>query len=153
MLFDILFIFISTLSAKRCPQSTVYSPPSTVYQTSNLQTLKPILRSNPRLRGDPDNSRYGGTHPIQNKLYTQNKPNLGKDGNAPTSLLLTTNDQRLATREAQNKPKQTQFFLSYLRILSSADVEIYGSATLHSARGFYLLRLNQYVKELNIRIH
>jgi len=26
-----------------------------------------------------------------------------------TSLLLTTNDQRLATREAQNKPNQTQF--------------------------------------------
>ena len=41
--------------------------------------------------------------------FMQNKPNFGKDGNAPTSLLLTTNDQRLATREAQNKPKQTQF--------------------------------------------
>ena len=42
-------------------------------------------------------------------IYIQNKPNFRKDGNAPTSLLLTTNDQRLATREAQNKPKQTQF--------------------------------------------
>ncbi len=39
----------------------------------------------------------------------QNKPNFGKDGNALTSLLLTTNDQRLTTREAQNKPDQTQF--------------------------------------------
>jgi len=36
-------------------------------------------------------------------------PICGKDGNAPTSLLLTTNDQRLATREAQSKPNLTQF--------------------------------------------
>jgi len=42
-------------------------------------------------------------------------PIFGKDGNAPTSLLLTTNDQRLTTREAQNKPNQTQFSLSLLR--------------------------------------
>jgi hypothetical protein len=43
----------------------------------------------------------------------QNKPNFGKDGNASSSLLLTTNDQRLTTREAQNKPNtnpiQTQY--------------------------------------------
>jgi len=45
----------------------------------------------------------------QNKpKQTQNKPNHKKAKNAPTSLLLTTNDQRLTTREAQNKPKQTQ---------------------------------------------
>ena len=39
----------------------------------------------------------------------QNKPNLRDNGMNITSLLLTTNDQRLATREAQNKPNQTQF--------------------------------------------
>jgi hypothetical protein len=60
----------------------------------------------------------------QNDLYTlkadpsclkaQNKPNFGKDGNASSSLLLTTNDQRLTTREAQNKPKQTQFKPNWL---------------------------------------
>ena len=44
---------------------------------------------------------------LRTKLFKTN-PISGKDGNAPTSLLLTTNDQRLATREAQNKPKQTQ---------------------------------------------
>jgi hypothetical protein len=38
------------------------------------------------------------------RLKAENKPNLPKDGNASSSLLLTTNDQRLATREAQNKP-------------------------------------------------
>ena len=46
----------------------------------------------------------------------QNKPNFRKDGNAPTSLLLTTNNQRLATREAKNKPKQTQFSI-YMPLL------------------------------------
>jgi hypothetical protein len=46
-----------------------------------------------------------GPHtPDPSCLKAQNKPNLPKDGNAPSSLLLTTNDQRLTTREAQNKP-------------------------------------------------
>ena len=47
-------------------------------------------------------------------LSMQNKPNFGKDGTAPTSLLLTTNNQRLATREAQNKPN----FIHQLRYVA-----------------------------------
>jgi len=50
------------------------------------------------------------TNPIQ----TQNKPNHKNAKNAPTSLLLTTNDLRLTTREAQNKPKQSQLFRHFL---------------------------------------
>ena len=41
------------------------------------------------------------------------KPNFQKDGNAPTSLLLTTNDQRLTTREAQNKPNSNPIKPNY----------------------------------------
>jgi len=55
------------------------------------------------------------TNPIQTQFkpkQTQYKPNSNPITKRPkmnvTSLLLTTNDQRLATREAQNKPKQTQ---------------------------------------------
>ena len=40
----------------------------------------------------------------------QNKPNFRKKEMNPTSLLLTTNNQRLTNREAQNKPNQTQMF-------------------------------------------
>ena len=45
----------------------------------------------------------------QNKLFMQNKPNLNISKCRTSSLLLTTNDQRLTTRQTQNKPNQTQF--------------------------------------------
>ena len=67
-----------------------------------------------RSRRDPESilSCPSGTSwliaPFGNKNM-QNKPNLQVAQINVTSLLLTTNDQRLATREAQNKPKQTQF--------------------------------------------
>ena len=70
-----------------------------------------------RSRRDPESilSCPSGTSwliaPFGNKNM-QNKPNLQVAQINVTSLLLTTNDQRLATREAQNKPnfkpKQTQ---------------------------------------------
>jgi len=41
-------------------------------------------------------------------FFMQNEPKHKKAKNASTSLLLTTNDQRLTTREAQNEPKRTQ---------------------------------------------
>ena len=56
--------------------------------------------------GEPRNSSH---EPRSTNYFMQNKPNFGKDGTALTYLLLTTNNQRLTTREAQNKPKQTQF--------------------------------------------
>jgi len=41
-------------------------------------------------------------------IFIQNEPNLNISKCRTSSLLLTTNDQRLATREAQNKPNLTQ---------------------------------------------
>ena len=88
-IFDILFIFISTLSSAFRPLPSVFCPLSSV--------ICP-LSSDICPKGSTNFDKLCKTNPI-----------CGKDGNAPTSLLLTTNDQRLATREAQNKPKQTQF--------------------------------------------
>ena len=49
----------------------------------------------------------------------QKKPNFGKVGIAPTYLLLTNNDQRLTTREAQNKPKTNPNKPNYSTLFSS----------------------------------
>ncbi len=49
--------------------------------------------------------------PHNYEAIMQNKPNLWEAQMDVTSLLLTTKDQRLMTREVQNKPKQTQFSL------------------------------------------
>jgi len=63
----------------------------------HLRSTNLILRSLVRRRNEPF------------KLFMQNKPNLNISKCRTSSLLLTTNDQRLATREAQSKPNLTQF--------------------------------------------
>ncbi len=104
MIFDTLFIFISTLSAIRCllsaircPQSTVYSPPSTVYQTS--KTKLPFLARN------FPSCQKGSTN--YDKLYKTNP--ITKRTKMNTSAVLTKEyENKRFCRRAENKPKQTQ---------------------------------------------
>ncbi len=58
----------------------------------------------------PEPLKYSIYHKHHASRSMQNKPNFAKEENAITSLLLTTNNQRLSTRKVKNKPNQTQLF-------------------------------------------
>ena len=58
-----------------------------------------------------------------------------------SSLLLTTNDQRLATREAQNKPKQTQFSSSEAPPIKKAAENIPSSLSILHSKFYIFLSL------------
>jgi hypothetical protein len=67
-----------------------------IFSLDEQRALRPLLNSVAKKFYEIRSTNF-------DKLCRTN-PICGKDGNAPSSLLLTTNDQRLATREAQNKP-------------------------------------------------
>ena len=122
MIFDILFIFISTLSAIRCPQSTVYSPPSTAHQTSNPQIhtsfLKPYLsiiifsldeqRALRPLLNSVAKKFYEIRATNYDKLYKTNP--ITKRPKMNANKVLTKGYENIHLRRcAENKPNQTQY--------------------------------------------
>jgi hypothetical protein len=129
LIFDILFIFISTLSAIRCPQSTVYSPPSTVCQTSNIElceirgTLSTVHippstvicpKADPScLKAATNYDKLCKTNPITKRL----KMNV-------TNVLTKGYENKRLFRRAENKPKQTQFSPSLCCAMFSPASEV-----------------------------
>ena len=77
-------------------------------RTEKMTEKRQKTKNENRATGDEPRTTNYNVRKI-NKIM-QNKPNLWEAKMNVSALLLTTNDRRLATREAQNKPNQTQLF-------------------------------------------